>query len=129
MLHFFALKTKLLRLDPDLVVLAIDHTDARDDALIYLPLLYTDEAGEPTGVRSRIDAAKTSLLRGMRTQLPLTNVDYWIAWSADSLYVTRFVFEKRVFQYLEKYQSLLELPSLGKWELLPRSMRSNSRRW
>lgn len=105
-LHYFALKQKLLQLEPDAVILAVDMTDAFDDDVRYRPLVTYDDDGEPLGVRSDMSGIKTSTRKGMITHLPKWTLDWWIAWSSHHLYVSQVIFDRRYAGYVAEYQRL-----------------------
>lgn len=51
-LYYLLLKTKILELEPDLIVLNVDMTDVFDDSVVYRATLLTDKDGEPTACPS-----------------------------------------------------------------------------
>lgn len=106
MLHYFSLKYRLLPLDPDVVVMAIDMTDAYDDAVYYAKHLYFED-GEPAGVRSDSSNLRALLQKEMAAKLEATNPDRWVAELASFSAVARRYFERNIAGYAQTYASLL----------------------
>lgn len=113
MLHFFSLRERLLALEPDAVLLAIDLTDAHDDMLRYAPLLVTTPSGKPVGVRSRMAERKEDLRLTLLEHASIFHHDYWIALGTPYLYAARSMFDARAFAYVRQFEGYLD-PEL-KW--------------
>jgi hypothetical protein len=101
-LHYLAFKHKLLQLDPDLLVVAIDMTDTFDDWMKYRPIVQWD-GDEPIAVPSEMEGVKLSLRDGMIRELPFYNVDYWVAAGSRWTYLGRYIFDRRTAMYMSKY--------------------------
>jgi len=112
MIHYFLLRDRLLALEPDLIVLEIDMTDAFNDTVQYQPLLELDEAGEPVGVGSRMGFVEDLLRDAMSEQLPLFSLDGTIARCSSWLHLCRWSFRDSGLQYLQEHGRLIDDPTI-----------------
>lgn len=106
-LHYFALLYRWLQLQPDLVVLVPDVTDAYDDAVRYAPLVMRDNQGMPVGVAPSMTSIKRELRRRMITSLSPASVDFWVAAGAEHLVSVAHVFDAHLREYLDAYPDLV----------------------
>lgn len=112
LIHLIALERKLLPLEPDLVVVAIDPTDARDDHN-YGVLLERDADGDPIAVRSMMTTRLESLRRNMSERLPLGDLNRWVARLAPTSYVARAAWHRRALAFAETYTAFVERPPVA----------------
>jgi hypothetical protein len=106
-LHYMALKYKLLQLQPDVVVVAIDMTDTFDDYVKYGPIVQW-RGEEPIAVPSEMAGIQRSIRQGMVKNLHFYERDFWIAATFDYLHLSQYIFDKNIGDYAKKYTKFRE---------------------
>ncbi len=107
MIHFFNYKYFLYQLKPDLVILAIDVTDLRDDYCKYNELLWHDETGAPGGIFTSVGGTPKKINKTIITMLNNSQVfsKYWaIAFIAKNSQIFKhYFFIPRLHRYYRKF--------------------------